>query len=88
MGIVAGTLTPEEIQQAIAQEQQLSASASQTIQSGQFVFFAAFDGTNNDRDHPEQSGDTQWTNAAQLEFQAAQANEGNSDFLSTTGRAR
>lgn len=79
MGIVAGTLTPEEIQQAIQQVQRLAASASKTIQSNQFVFFAAFDGTNNDRDHLELAGDPQMTNAAQLEIQVREANTGNPD---------
>lgn len=82
MGIVAGTLTPEEIQQAIQQAQRLAASASKTIQSNQFVFFAAFDGTNNDRDHLELAGDPQMTNAAQLEIQVREANTGNPDTFS------
>ena len=51
MGTIAGTLTRQEIQQAIQQAQQIAASVSPAVQSGQFVFFAAFDGTNNDRNH-------------------------------------
>src|SRR5574340_1609084 len=81
MGSVAGTLTPEEIQQALQQAQQLSTSTSESIRLGQCVFFAAFDGTNNDRDHLELSGDPQVTNAAQLEYQVAEANLGNQDVV-------
>ncbi len=49
MGVTAGTLTQQEIQDAFIQSQRIAASAGQVISSGQFIYFAAFDGTNNDR---------------------------------------
>jgi hypothetical protein len=73
MDIIARKLTQEEIQQAIQQAQRIAASASPTVQSGQFVFFAAFDGTNNDRDDLPESGTTQPTNVGQLAYQAESA---------------
>uniref|UniRef100_UPI003D0C101E Ig-like domain-containing protein n=1 Tax=Sedimenticola sp. TaxID=1940285 RepID=UPI003D0C101E len=63
---IAGTLTQQEIQQAIQQAQQVAASATQAIQSGQFVYVANFDGTNNDQNDLAESGDSQSTNIAVL----------------------
>lgn len=45
--------------------------------NGQFVFFAVFDGTNNNRANLPLSGDPQMTNAAQLEILVKNANQGN-----------
>jgi len=82
MESIAGTLTQQDIQQSIQQAQQIAASAAPIVQSGQFVFFAAFDGTENDRNDLVESGTTQWTNVAQLEYQVANQNTGNSNVQS------
>lgn len=81
MGIVAGMLTPEELQQTIQQAQRLASSVNQAVPSDQFIFFAAFDGSNNDRHHLELSGGLQWTNVAQLAFQAEAAAATNSNLV-------
>ena len=57
-------------------------SAEDSEGNGQFVFFAAFDGTNNDRDHVEVSGNPQSTNVGQLEQQLRDANTNNQNFTS------
>lgn len=44
---IVGTLSCTQIQQAQQQSQAIAGAATQTIGSNQFVFFAAFDGTNN-----------------------------------------
>lgn len=46
---IAGTLTTEQVQQAQQQANVIAGSANTTISNNQFVFFAAFDGTNNDK---------------------------------------
>lgn len=46
MGIVVKNLSATEIQQAQQQAQAIASAATLAIQPGQFVFFAAFDGTN------------------------------------------
>ena len=43
------TVTQDELNTVIQTAQNIAGSAQQSVQSGQFVFFAAFDGTNNDR---------------------------------------
>jgi hypothetical protein len=50
MGIPVRTLTPAEIQQEQPQAQAISTASRLAVQPGQFVFFAAFDGTSNERD--------------------------------------
>lgn len=50
MGDIVRTLTQEELQQALQQEQAIASASALAVQAGQFVFFAAFDGTNNERD--------------------------------------
>ncbi len=82
MGVTAGTLTQQEIQDAILQSQQIEASASQALTSGQFVFFAAFDGTNNDRTDLPESRTTQPTSVAELETLVAQQNSANTNVTS------
>jgi Ca2+-binding RTX toxin-like protein len=47
MGTTVRTLTPQEIINLLQQRNAMSSAAVQTVQSNQFVFFAAFDGTNN-----------------------------------------
>jgi len=60
-------LTPEKTSQITTIDDQAKASIANAstgkIQSNQFVFFAAFDGTNNDFAN---SGNTQNTNVAEL----------------------
>ncbi len=46
MGIVVKNLSATEIQQAQQQAQAIASAATVAVQPGQFVFFAAFDGTN------------------------------------------
>lgn len=51
---------------------------SEAVPKGQFVFFAAFDGTNNDKDHPDR--DAQCTNVGQLWNQYIVAAEKNKNL--------
>jgi len=81
MGSIVGTLTEQEIQQAMQQAQRIAASATTTVQSGQFVFFAAFDGTNNDRNDLPESGTPQTTNVGQLAYQVEDAARSNSNLV-------
>ncbi|HUX81329.1 MAG TPA: hypothetical protein VMV35_00680, partial [Halothiobacillus sp.] len=74
-------VTPEELQQAQQQAQAIAASTS-AVQAGQFVFFAAFDGTNNVRTDPAYSGDPQSTNVGQLAFQVDAASNLNLNLAS------
>jgi len=64
---IAGTLSATQVQQAQNQAQAIASSASQTINEQQFVFFAAFDGTNNNANDPSsiRAGE-QTTNVGQL----------------------
>ncbi len=48
----ATPLTTAQIQTAQSQAQSIANSATTVIGSNKFVFFAAFDGTNNDRSNP------------------------------------
>ncbi len=73
MGTVVSTLTADEVQQAIALEQTIAQAAVPTMQAGQFVFFAAFDGTNNNKYFPSLSNDPQSTNVGQLSDQVEMA---------------
>ena len=77
MTITVKTLTPAEIQTATLLANQIAGAATRTVTSNQFVYFAAFDGTRNDRDNLPLSGLPLSTNAAQLEAQIFQANVGN-----------
>lgn len=72
---VAGQLRSAEVASLKQQYQsQLNSSAVNVVASGQLVFMAAFDGTNNDKSNPAGSGDVQNTNVAQLWNQADRAN--------------
>jgi hypothetical protein len=55
-----------ELQTAINLAPAMQAKAQQTVTSGQFTFFAAFDGTNNDRTNVPLSDNPLSTNVAQL----------------------
>src|SRR3954462_12773251 len=48
------------------------------ISPGEFVYFVAFDGTNNDRANVPRSGAKQSTNVAELESQVSSAEKHNS----------
>jgi hypothetical protein len=71
-GIKMGTtrittpLSASEVQTLRTQTTQIGASSTPTIRPNQFVFFAAFDGTNNIRTNPAIAGDTQTTNVGQM----------------------
>lgn len=61
-----GFLSPAEISTTRFQTTALGAASFSNINARQFVFFAAFDGTNNDRNNLALSGTPQQTNVAQL----------------------
>lgn len=69
-------LTNEQIRDASNKAKALAISGTKAIESGQFVFFAAFDGTNNTKDNPAYSGDTQKTSVGQLATQYDEINGG------------
>jgi hypothetical protein len=73
MGTTSHTtpVTPEELHRAQATANDLGSASTPTITSKQFVFFAAFDGTNNIASDPSFSGDTQTTSVGQLWSQYA-----------------
>ena len=77
MTIVVKPLTLAEIQTATFLANRIAGAATPTVTSNQFVFFAAFDGTRNDRNNLPLSGVPLSTNAAQLETQIFEANVGN-----------
>lgn len=72
MPIIAQTPDATGIANAQSQANAVSASAQTTIAPKQFVYFAAFDGTNNDRNAVYKSGNPQDTNVAQLEAQVSE----------------
>ena len=51
MGIPVKNLSAAEIQQAQQQAQAIASAATLAVKPGQFIFFAAFDGTNNNRNN-------------------------------------
>src|SRR5258705_9975617 len=64
---VVGTLDPQQIAQTQAQSQAITDAAQVgAISSNQFVFFAAFDGTNDDKTNLSLSGLPQSSNVGQL----------------------
>ena len=70
-------LTAAQVQTAQYQAQSIADSATTVIGSNKFVFFAAFDGTNNDRSNPALAGDTQSTNIGVLEQLVFRGNASN-----------
>ena len=82
MTIDVKTLNSTDVSNAQNQVNAIAASALRVIAPKQFVYFAAFDGTNNDRDAVYKSGSKQDTNVAQLENQVALANTNNTDIKS------
>lgn len=79
MVAIVGSLTPEQIQQAQQNAQTIANSATKTISSNQFVFFAAFDGTNNDK--TKLPPGEQSTNVGQLSDQAELAAKNNTNIV-------
>ena len=84
MTIPVKTLNPAEIQSAVAKTDQIVSAATPTVTSNTFVFFAAFDGTRNNKDDTRDSsgklslsGDPLATNVAQTWQQVHDGNKGN-----------
>ncbi len=68
---IAGELTEKQTARALGQADKIANSADSTaIKKEQFVFFAAFDGTRNDRGDVKLSGNPEDTNVAELYMQA------------------
>lgn len=67
---ISSPLTQSEIQAAQQKANAITNLGIKAIQEGQFVFFAAFDGTNNVKDDPAFSGDPQSTSVGQIWQQA------------------
>ncbi len=63
-------LETEDIEHTRAQALNLGKATRAVALPEQFVYFAAFDGTNNDKTRLKVSGTPQWTNVAQLYEQA------------------
>jgi Ca2+-binding RTX toxin-like protein len=63
---ISAPLSAAEIQAAQQMANAITHMGTRTVQEGQFVFFAAFDGTNNIKDDPGYSGDQQSTSVGQM----------------------
>ncbi|PKO47330.1 MAG: hypothetical protein CVU29_02655 [Betaproteobacteria bacterium HGW-Betaproteobacteria-22] len=78
---IAGTLNETQTDRTLAQAQAIAAAAEiGAIKKEQFVFFAAFDGTRNDKKDVELSGNPEDTNVAQLYTQAFNASKTNANL--------
>ncbi len=79
MSEIVKTLSTSEIAHAQQQAQQIANSARGTVGTNTFVFYAAFDGTNNDRNNLSLSGTTQSTAVGLLaqKAEALQQSNGN-----------
>lgn len=77
-GRIVGTLTSEQIQNQLNQVYAISNSLSYLISENEFIFFAGFDGTNNDRKNVPKG--EQSTNVAQLYEQFEKVSNTNSNF--------
>jgi len=78
---IAGELNEAQTERALAQAQAIAEAAEPSaIKKEQFVFFAVFDGTRNDKKDVELSGNPEDTNVAQLFEQAVSANKDNKNF--------
>ena len=71
---IQNRLTAQEIQTTRQSGQLFSSSATSQVNPNQFIYFAAFDGTNNDKNKLSTSGTTQQTNVGQLFDQIKNAN--------------
>lgn len=74
---IAGQLNDSQVTQNEQAAQTLGNAGIKAISSNQFTYFAAFDGTNNDKDNLSLAGDPQQTNAAQLYDQVKATRESN-----------
>lgn len=74
---IAKILTAEEVGTAQAQGDNISASANKVVSDNTFVFFAAFDGTNNTKADCSFSNDKFKTAVGQLSEQVKEANSVN-----------
>lgn len=80
---IAGQLNDSQIAQNEQAAQTMGSAGTKAISSNQFTYFAAFDGTNNDKDNLSLTGgaftppDPQQTNAAQLFDQVDATRESN-----------
>lgn len=68
---IVEVLAAKDVARVRDQASAIAASAEHEAATNQFIFFAAFDGTNNDKDDVALSGNPQDTNVAQLFAQAA-----------------
>lgn len=75
---IAGELNEAQTERALAQAQAIAEAAETgAVKKDQFVFFAAFDGTRNDKGDVELSGNPEDTNVAELYKQADEAIQAN-----------
>jgi hypothetical protein len=79
MGVIE-TLTSAGVERARQEGGAIVSSAKQASHSNRFAYFAAFDGTNNDKNDVRLSGNPQDTNVAQLFNQAEIASKANQDL--------
>jgi hypothetical protein len=78
---IAGELSETQTARALAQAQAIAVAAEPVaIKKEQFVFFAAFDGTRNDKKDIDLSGNPEDTNVAQLYTQAFIASKTNANL--------
>lgn len=78
---IAGELNGAQSERALTQAQAIAEAADiGTIKKEQFVFFAAFDGTRNDKKDIDLSGNPDDTNVAQLYTQAFNASKTNANL--------
>ncbi|PMS14504.1 hypothetical protein C0Z18_31185 [Trinickia dabaoshanensis] len=73
---VIETLKSDGVERARQQGEAIASSAKQISHSDGFVYLAAFDGTNNDKNDVKLSGNPQDTNVAQLFDQVDKASKG------------
>ena len=81
---ITTTLTDTQLQTAQNQAAQIASSSTETISANKFVFFAAFDGTNNDRSDPKIAGNTQSTNVGQMADQVEAMRAGSNGLSATS----
>lgn len=77
---VVEVLSVDGVSRCRQQASAIADGAERTADGHQFVFFAAFDGTNNDKDDVALSGNPQDTNVAQLFAQAQQSARNDPDM--------
>jgi hypothetical protein len=80
---VTGTLTTEQMQQEAAKQQAMANVADAPAAARKFQFFAAFDGTNNDKNNLSLSGSSFQTNVANLFKQVETVRDNGATNLTT-----